>query len=407
MVSFYGCSKDDDDDPTAPFVTTTSVSDINQTSAQSGGNVTSDGEASVTGKGVCWNTSENPTTSNSKTSDGNGVGPFTSSLTQLVPGTKYYVRAYAINEAGTGYGNQVSFTSEQISLATVTTSAVTSLTGTTAVSGGNISSDGGGQITARGVCWGKLENPTTSDAKTTDGTGSGSFVSNIAGLDITTEYHVRAYAISNAGTSYGDDITFTTLGGPPSASTYSAYDITSSGSSFAGYVDPNSLSTVVTFEYGTTISYGQTVTADESPLADVSGVTADVTGLSVATIYHYRVKAVNAEGTTYGDDITFTTLGGPPNASTYNAYDITSTGSSFAGYVEPNFSSTVVTFEYGTTTSYGQTVTADESPLADTSGVTADVTGLSVSTIYHYRVKAVNALGTTYGDDVVFTTLDP
>jgi len=106
IVYLTSCKK-----PTLPVVTTTNVTDITEITATTGGNVTSDGNAEVTSRGVCWNTSENPTIANNKTSDGTGTGSFTSSLTQLTPGTNYYGRAFATNSEGPGYGNQVSFTS--------------------------------------------------------------------------------------------------------------------------------------------------------------------------------------------------------------------------------------------------------------------------------------------------------
>ncbi|MBE0674256.1 MAG: fibrobacter succinogenes major paralogous domain-containing protein [Bacteroidales bacterium] len=200
--------------PTAPVVSTAGVSEITQTTAASGGNVTGDGGTEVTARGVCWNTSENPTTTNSKTSDGKGEGAYVSSMTQLTPGTKYYIRAYSINEAGTGYGNQLSFTTGAIVLATLSTTAVTSITETTAVSGGNITSDGGGTVTAKGVCWSSTsQTPTTADSKTTDGSGTGAFTSNIAGLSPGTDYYVRAYATNSAGTSYGNMVNFPTSQG--------------------------------------------------------------------------------------------------------------------------------------------------------------------------------------------------
>jgi uncharacterized protein (TIGR02145 family) len=93
-----------------PVVTTTSVTGITQTAATSGGNVTFDGGGAVTGRGVCWSTTVNPTISNSKTTDGSGTGTFTSSLTGLTKGTLYYVRAYATNSIGTAYGAELSFT---------------------------------------------------------------------------------------------------------------------------------------------------------------------------------------------------------------------------------------------------------------------------------------------------------
>ncbi|MBA7544886.1 hypothetical protein ES705_37247 [subsurface metagenome] len=193
-----------------PTVTTTSVSNITENSAQSGGNVTDDGGAEVTARGVCWSTSENPTIADDKTSDGTGTGSFISSLTGLTANTTYYVRAYATNSVGTSYGNEISFTTLAVSLPTVSTTEGSSITPTTAQSGGNITDDGGGTITARGVCWSTAHNPTIVDNKTDDGTATGIFTSSITGLTATTTYYIRAYATNSAGTAYGDEITIIT-----------------------------------------------------------------------------------------------------------------------------------------------------------------------------------------------------
>lgn len=201
------------EDPVPPTVTTVGVSSITPTTALSGGNVTDDGGAEVTARGVCCNTSENPTVSNSKTSDGTGTGNFTSNLAQLTPGTRYYLRAYATNSAGTAYGNQQSFTTDEVLLATLTTTAVTSITGSTAISGGNISDDGGSEITARGVCWSTSPNPTIADNITSDNTGDDSFISNLSGLTPDTTYYVRAYATNYVGTAYGNNMVFSAI--PP------------------------------------------------------------------------------------------------------------------------------------------------------------------------------------------------
>ena len=106
MAIIQSCKKS----PEVPTLTTVTVSGITQTSAVSGGDVTDNGGTEVTSRGVCWNTSDNPTIANDTTSDGTGAGSFKSSLTQLTPNTKYYVRAYATNSEGTGYGKNVSFT---------------------------------------------------------------------------------------------------------------------------------------------------------------------------------------------------------------------------------------------------------------------------------------------------------
>jgi uncharacterized protein (TIGR02145 family) len=196
--------------PALPVVTTASITGITQLTATSGGNVTDDGNVEVTARGVCWSTSQNPTTSSGKTSDGTGTGIFNSSITGLIPGTTYYVRAYATNSEGTAYGSEVSFSSNPVLLATLTTTTASSITQTTAVSGGNITSDGGGAITARGVCWGTATAPLATGLHTTETGTTGTFTSNLTGLTANTKYYFRAYAINSAGAAYGDEKFFTT-----------------------------------------------------------------------------------------------------------------------------------------------------------------------------------------------------
>jgi uncharacterized protein (TIGR02145 family) len=192
-----------------PPVTTTDVTAITKNSAVSGGTITNDGGAAVTDRGVCWSITINPTIASFKTSDGTGIGNFSSNLTGLNSATTYYVRAFATNNVGTGYGNQLTFTTSA-DVPSISTSAISSVAGTTASCGGNITSDGGALVTARGVCWNTLPNPTTANSKTTDGSGIGSFVSYISGLTYNTTYYVRAYATNSAGTGYGNDGSFTT-----------------------------------------------------------------------------------------------------------------------------------------------------------------------------------------------------
>jgi len=172
--------------------------------------VTDDGGGNVTAKGVCWSTSQSPTLDDDFTDEGPGTGSFTSNLTGLADGTTYYVRAYATNSAGTAYGNEVSFTTDEIVLATLTTANASAITSFTAMSGGNVTSNGGGTITARGICWSTTAEPTISDNTIPGGTGTGSFTSELSGLDASTTYYVRAYATNSAGTAYGSQVSFTT-----------------------------------------------------------------------------------------------------------------------------------------------------------------------------------------------------
>ena len=177
--------------------------------AQSGGTVTGDGGFSVTARGVCWSVSPEPTVSNLHTVDGSGTGTFVSTITGLHSSTTYYVRAYATNANGTVYGEQRTVTTSS-GLPTVVTASATAVTATTAVCGGNVTADGGYTVIQRGVCYSTTPSPTTASPHTTDGSGTGSFVSNLTNLTPNTTYHYRAYATNATGTVYGEERSFVT-----------------------------------------------------------------------------------------------------------------------------------------------------------------------------------------------------
>ena len=196
--------------PKKPTVTSVAASIVTGTTATTGGNVTSEGTASVTERGVCYGTSSNPTTSGSKVLSGTGTGVFTAEITGLTENTTYYFRAYAKNSVGTSYGSNKSFTTVSESLPIVTTSVISSIANTTAVGGGAVTSIGGSSVTARGICYGISPNPTTSNSIVASGSGIGSFTSDLSSLTANTNYYVRAYATNSAGTAYGAQQTFKT-----------------------------------------------------------------------------------------------------------------------------------------------------------------------------------------------------
>ena len=184
-----------------PTVTTTVVSAIATDSASSGATITSDGGATVSAWGVCWSTSTNPTLANNFANVG---------LSGLTQNTTYYVRAYATNSAGTAYGNEVSFTTLAIVLPTVTTTAVSSITNTSASSGGAVTFNGGATLSAWGVCWSTTANPTLANSFSQNTVSSSSYSSSLSGLTLNTTYYVRAYATNSAGSAYGNQVSFTT-----------------------------------------------------------------------------------------------------------------------------------------------------------------------------------------------------
>ena len=191
----------------APTVTTQAVSDVATETATGNGNITATGGQNSTKRGVCWNTTGSPTTTDDKKEeDGNfGTGAFNSSMTGLIAKTKYYVKAYAINPIGTSYGEEVSFTTGAI----VTTQSPTNVLPTTVTGNGNITSIGGGNATVRGFKYG-LTKVSTWDAHDDGDFGAGAYTKGLTGLSANTTYWIRAYATNPLGTYYGDWVEFQT-----------------------------------------------------------------------------------------------------------------------------------------------------------------------------------------------------
>lgn len=122
LLTLFSCQKDPiTSDATEPTIITSAVTGIGTTSAVSGGIVTKDGNADIIEKGVCWGTSPKPTITNSHTNDGKGSSTYTSVLSNLVENTTYYVRSYATNSAGTGYGADITFTTLKLTCGEIIT----------------------------------------------------------------------------------------------------------------------------------------------------------------------------------------------------------------------------------------------------------------------------------------------
>ena len=200
----------------------------------------------------------------------------------------------------------------------------------------------------------------------------------------------------------------------PTVTTGSATGVTSAAATIAGTVNPNGLASTYHFEYGTTTSYGSVAPVPDGSAGSgttATAVSANLSGLTASTTYHFRLVASNSAGTTNGADATFTTspvsAPQPPAVTTGSASAITSTTASVSGTINPHGLSTTYHFDYGTTTAYGsRTPTPDASAGAGTtaSAVSTGLSGLSATTTYHYRLVATNSAGTTNGLDATFTT---
>jgi uncharacterized protein (TIGR02145 family) len=275
-----------------------------------GGTVNAPVDTRVFLRGVCWGTESNPDIDGSHTSEGGGMGSFSSTLEGLTTGLTYYVRAYAVSEYGLVYGDEVTFTTLN-GIPVVSTAEVTDITATTATCGGTVTDDGGLDITARGVCWSTSHNPTFSDSHTIDGTGTGSFTSSLTGLSASTTYYVRAYATTAIATSYGNEVSFTTLSGIPVVSTAEVTDITATTATCGGTVTGGGGLDITA--RGVCWSTNHNPSLSDSHTIDGTGTgsfTSSLTGLSASTTYYVRAYATTALTTSYGNEVSFTTVGG-------------------------------------------------------------------------------------------------
>ena len=390
-------------------VSTENPANISPITAVLSGKIIDHGEG-ITKHGHCWATTQNPSVSNSKNELGKpSKNDFTSLLTNLVPGTKYYYRAYCSNDSEVSYGLEKSFITAACIAPAATTNAGENVTSVSATLKGSVNANNSsttvtfeyGLTISYGSTVAASPSPVT-------GSNSTSVSASVGSLSPGTTYHYRVKAVNCAGTVNGSDQTFTTCTAP-SATIGNASSMTTTSATLNGSVNANGCSAVVTFEYGLTTSYGTSVTAAQSPVtgSSLKSVSASITGLSPATTYYFRIKAVNSAGTVYSAGQSFNTHCPVPSATTGGNSGVSSTAATITGTVNANGYSTVVTFEYGTTTSYGSTITASQSPVLGSSNTTvsAALTGLLTGTEYHYRVKAVNCGGTVYGNDRTFSTL--
>ena len=222
----------------------------------------------------------------------------------VISGTTYTYRVYAFNSTGNSlnYSNEITITT----LLSISTNAITNVSTSTATSGGNISFGGGSSVTSRGVVWSINPSPNISlPTKTSDGSGTSSFISSITGLSPNTTYYLRAYATNISGTAYGNEIIFSTL---PIVTTTSVTNIGTTTVTSGGDIS---------FGGGSSITArGVVWSTTTSPTIALSAKTSDGSGsglfvssiaeLTPNTTYYLRAYATNISGTTYGNEITFT-----------------------------------------------------------------------------------------------------
>jgi hypothetical protein len=432
-----------------PEIETNNISDIRASYAYSGGNVISDGGATILARGISYGINPNPTTSNSnitfnETNNNKIFGQFSAGLYNLLPAKKYYVRSFATNNAGTAYGAEKSFTT--YAYPSLSTKSITGIRATISgnpyymqmSSGGIVSSNGGIEVVKVGMIYDTTTIDTTSIARyypTTPNSTSyhGSFLSttsltnfsiDVLGLRPNKKYYTRAIAFNNFDEiGYGQELTFTTTSVPVISTTKLATSITNMTAVSGGEVisdngAPITYRGVVWSRTGT-----PTFAFDFPPKYAIStGTVGDFSvtlgGLTASSNYTIRSFATNVNGTVYGPSQTFTTLA--PTLPTINEITIDSINS-YGAYGKVGFGadggansqggvcfSTSPNPTIADRTSMTSLITSDSGPVSR-AGATIffSATNLSRDSVYYIRGFQKNSVGTVYTEQKNFTITAP
>lgn len=391
-----------------PSVTTGMALDVSYTSAVCGGVVISGGLMDVTARGICWDTMPNPTLAGQHTVEGQGLGAFTSTLDNLTAGVTYYYRAYATNAIGTAYGSVLNFITIPHIPPTVTTLSVTNITDVSAVAGGTVTSDGGLPILERGVCWSVNPNPTLSDNHIADFANLESFACIMSPLASGTTYYVRAYATNAFATSYGNQVSFTTIDLPDGITANYTY-VSNTQVDMTGNISSDGGGWISARGFYLGFSPSPNFTIDSVVLVgatSTSSFSKSITGLIPGTTYYAKAFATNVAGTAYSDDVVFTTPA-VPVVITGSVHNITNSTATSGGTVL--YDGGLLVSDCGICWSTHPEPTLNDqffSAGIGTGDFSCALADLENNTIYYVRAYAVNSVATVYGETISFITAD-
>ena len=420
-LGIAGCVKDDlvwdlPEQPLPPTIITGGADQITNVSAEVSGNLQSNGGSTVVRLGICYSADGEPDTNDNVTTVPAEIGEFSTFLSGLSPDVTYRYRSFVETEQGNFYGETKEFTTTnfQADLPTVTTGAVESVETNSATGSGSIEDDGGVPIILRGLCVGLTSSPDISNGIVFEaGTGVGDFTVPMTGLEDGTTYFLRAFGTNAMGTSYGNEVSFTTvlITTVAEVETTTPSDIEMESATCGGNVISDGGAPVT--QRGVCLGNDPNPSLDNTVFSAGKGSGAfsiPCDGLAPGTTYHVRAFATNSNGTAFGDDLEFSTPQAPsiPTVQTDNVTSIGLNDALGAGNVTDEGGLSVTARGICLSSDPDPDVNDLVFPAGNGSGAfTASLTGLESGSTYYVRAYATNSLGTAYGSETSFTTITP
>lgn len=408
------CSEDED--PSIPLtITTGALKDVTYNSAACGGEII--GGNKVGKRGVCWNTTGNPTPSDTHTTDGSGRGEFTSYIIDLEEGTTYYVRAYVEYQGEIVYGEEKTCTTMAHGRPTIALIGTSNIEESSVTATANVITDGGVEISSRGFIYATNEDMLTIDKGTVvsiDGS-IGEMKKNITGLLDDQEYFICAYVTYPKGTLYTPSSKFTT---PMYAMPTLAVEISDlTMNSFKATVNAIAKTPLPILEYGIVMSEQAepTIENNKVKLGEGDGTQSHIyDNLEDGKIYYIRPYAINKNGLSYGTQTPVSTPSNKASIRTVMTTFITAHRAFVGGKIislgTENATIQEVGICWGTSpspTTADNHIAAEEVPTSTGEFEPLQLFLLKASTTYYVRSYAINEYGTSYGDEHTFTTREP
>ncbi len=310
IIFFISCQKEEL--KTKPLVVTISASELKQKEVTLNGEIKNDGFSEISERGFVFSEKNaNPSLSDLKVQSGSGVGIFSGLINNLKPNTKYFFKGFATNSIGTGFGETLTFSTIDFSLATIATESISDITRSSVKLSGILGDDGGGSVSEKGFCLSKSPSPTINDLKfPVNNNGLGQFELVVIKLEPNTKYYVRSYSNNEKGINYSIEKSFTTLDySLPTLITNSATNITQNSSYIpASLKDDGGLEIIeIGLVYGE--SPNPTILNQKIKGATTSqNIVFQLTGLKINSKYFCRSYAINSKGISYGNEVEFSLL---------------------------------------------------------------------------------------------------